>query len=619
MNIKLLLISFLLLSCIFKLGISQKFDAEGIKYSTFCEISKDKYTITDSAIIQINNRFGEKYTEVEIPYSQLVKVSNIDAWIENMDGTKVRSLEKSEIIDRNAISKPDFYSNSFIKCFQLKHNVYPYKVIYTYKTTQNNFFYLGWNPLINKDIPTRVAILKVKVPKNFPLNKFISTISDFKLDSIARNLAFEWKTSYEKPLKLEIFSQPNLSIPMVLITALNFNSGVEGSTKDWVSYGNWYFRLMEGCDDLPEFEKKTVSELIKGVSDSKEIVKILYHYLQDHTRYIRVQMDLGGFKPYPASYVSQNKYGDSKALTIYLKALLSCARIESLCAFVYSDGQPNYFFKNIAAPQFNHIILAVPLTNDTIWLDNVESTIPFGYIGTFIQNREALLISEKNSRLVRIPQIKKEETLVSLKISYNLNLTTNSDLILKGSFKGRDFEYFNSLNSDYNVNDRDRIIRNYLPFDNYEVNKWELKKIHRDTALIELYVSLSLSKLLKPIGNEYYFNLNSITVPNFSNTSNRTLPVILPYPINHIDTLVYSLPKGYEMKTELDTVSIKSKYGNFNQILKFVEGKLYAIKSFELYPASYTIEQYPDFYKFIKSVKDVDEKKIIIKPQISNN
>ena len=133
-----------------------------------------------------------------------------------------------------------------------------------------------------------------------------------------------------------------------------------------------------------------------------------------------------------------------------------------------------------------------------------------------------------------------------------------------------------------------------------------------------LNASLNLSQFLKPLGNEYYFSLNSIRVPKFTNVANRTLPVILPYPINNIDTLIYNLPNGYELKTKLDTVSIKSKYGNFNQVLKVMDGKLFAIKSFELYPATYTLEQYPEFYKFIKSVKDIDEKKIIIKPLISN-
>ena len=610
--------TFLLLLIFNKVVLSQNFDAEVIKYSVFCEVEKNKVSQTDSVIIQVNNRFGDKYTEIEIPYSKGKKVSNIDAWIEKIDGTKVRGLKTSEIIDKSAISDYSLYEDDFEKCFQLKHNIYPYRVVFTYKIIEKNFLSITeFTPIRKFDIPTRLAKLKVKIPKGFQFKKFVNAVSECKLDSTQTDLLFEWKTSYDKPFKNEIFSQPKFYTPYIVLIPLNFNYGVEGSTKDWESYGNWQYRLMQGCDDLPDKEKKTVLELIKGVSDKKEIVKIVYHYLQDHTRYINVSIGIGGLKPYPASYVAENKYGDCKALTNYLKAMLSYAGIESFYTIVYASEQPNYVLKSFTG-SFNHIVLAVPLNNDTIWLENTSNITPFGYMGTFTQNREALLISENNSRLVKIPQLKKEETLVSFKLDFNLNISGNTDLALKATFKGKDYEYFNELNSELNGNEKDRIIKEYMPFDNYEVNKWELKKIHRDTARIELNASLNLSQFLKPLGNEYYFSLHSIRIPNFSIAANRTLPVILPYPVYNSDTLVYNLPIGYELKTKLDTISIKSRFGNYKQALNLSNGKIYAVKSFELFSGTYSLEQYSEFYNFIKSIKDVDRKKIIIKPLTSN-
>jgi hypothetical protein len=104
-------------------------------------------------------------------------------------------------------------------------------------------------------------------------------------------------------------------MPLVLIAPTNFHYGVDGCTKDWVSFGNWQYQLNEGLDVLPQNEKNTISTLIKGITNKKEIVKVLYHYLQDNTRYINVLLGVGGYKPHPATYVSENKYGDCKALT----------------------------------------------------------------------------------------------------------------------------------------------------------------------------------------------------------------------------------------------------------------------------------------------------------------
>lgn len=608
---------FLLFSLLlFPAGVSaQKFDAEIIEYSTMCVAGTDKLTQTEFVTIQINNRQGDKYTEIAIPYSKEEKVTEINAWIEKMDGTKVRDFKKSDIIDKSAISDISLYEDNYNKCFQLKHNFYPYKVIYTYKTTYRNFLTIArWTPVIYAAIPTRSARLQVIVPKNFPYNRFGNNVEDPDIDSTDALVMLEWKATYNKPVKPEIFSQPGDSQPYVIVAPLNFRYGAEGSTKNWESYGNWLYRLMEGLDVLPEDEKNTIRALIRDITDKKEIVKMLYHYMQDHTRYINVSIGIGGMKPYPASYVAQNKYGDCKALTNYMKALLGFAGIESCYTLVDASEQPHTLIKSFSGPQFNHVILAVPLGNDTIWLENTDKNNPFGYMGTFTQNREALLVSKDHSKLVRIPALKIKDDLVYSKMEFELNINGDAGVKMNTTFRGNDFEAFSQLHSDFNDDEKDRIIRNYMPFDNYEVLNWELIKTDRDSAYIELDATISLNKFLKPLGNEYYFSLSQSRIPDFSVAANRTLPVVLPYPLSNSDTLIFGIPQGYELKTRPDTISISAPYGNYRQEMKVSNGNIQVVKYFELFHGSYAPEQYPEFYAFIKSVKDLSKRKIIIKP-----
>ncbi len=594
---------------------AQKYDAEVVKYTTTCEAEKDKLIQTDSVTIQINNRIGEKYTEISIPFSKTEKISDIDAWIENMDGITVRVLKKSDFSDKSAISDISLYEDNFIRCFQLKHNVYPYRIRYTYKTTYRNFIPIAWwTPIVYNAIPTRNAELKVVLPKGFQFSKYANNVSDLKADSTETNLILQWKSSYDKPLKPEIYSQPEDFKPCVIITPLHFKYGIEGSAKDWESYGNWQYRLIQDLDILPEAEKNSISTLIKGITDKKELVKTLYHYMQDHTRYINVTIGIGGLKPYPASYVAQNKYGDCKALTNYMKAMLSFAGIESFYTTVYASEQPNELIKFNEGSQFNHVVLAVPLKNDTVWLENTVNTNPFGYMGTFTQNRDALLSNNGHSKLVRIPALKPKDDLVSYHLSFELNLIENTKLNLNISFKGKDFETFDQLHSDYNDDEKDKIIRNYMPFDDYEVINWNLKRKDRDTASIELSATLNLNKFLKPLGNEFYFSIYPSKIPAFVLPANRTLPVVLPFPICNSDTLIYALPTGYELKNKPESISIKNQFGTYNLASTVIDGKITIFKRFELFSGSYSIGQYPEFYSFIQSVKDLDRKKIIIKP-----
>ena len=591
------------------------YDAEVIKYTTLCFAEKDKTVQTDSILIQINNRIGDAYTEISLPYSKFERISNVGGWIETIDRIKVRELKSSEIIDKSAISNISLYEDNFKKCFQLKHNIYPYRIFYTYKTTSKNFLAIAWwSPVLFSSIPTKMSTLRVVVQKNEKYNTSTGNISSFKIDSTKNSLIYEWKSSYDTPLKFEIYSQPQKIYPFVKMVPLNFTYGVEGSSADWKSFGNWQWRLNEGLDILPENEKKNITELTKGTTDKKEIIKILYHYLQDHTRYVNVTLGIGGYKPYPATYVSENKYGDCKALSNYMKAMLSYLNIESYYTLVHAGAQPEDLIKNFAVPQFNHVILAVPTGKDTIWLENTNNINPFGYLGTFTQNREALFVRDDGSYLVRTPVLKKEQTVSVSKLEFELSISGKTKVILKSTFKGKLFEQFNALHSDYNNDSKDKYFRDNMPFENYEVVNWELIKQHRDSAIIELNATLNLSKYLTPIGNEYYFSLSSTGIPSFTIPANRKLPLDLPYPICNNDTLIYIMPIGYELKSKPDSASITTRFGNYKMKVKTRFNKVYVLKKMEIHTGSYSLEEYPEFYSFIKAMKNIDTKKLVIKP-----
>jgi len=586
---------------------AQEFDAEVINQSNRYEVSKEKLVVIDSICIQINNRLGDRFAEIEIPYSKDEKLSNLDAWIEDLNGFKVRSIKKSEIIEKNAISNISFYEDHFVKTFVLKHNVYPYRVGYTYKTTTRNYIEIAqWTPVIFKTIPNRSANLTVVSPRDFKLSVYSNLVTEHKADSNATTITHEWKANYEKPIKHEIFSKTDLVYPFVIVTPLNFNYGVEGCLKDWASYGNWQYRLIEGLDDLPEAEKTTITTLIKGQTNKREIVKILYHYLQDHTRYINVAIGIGGMKPYPASFVATNKYGDCKGLSNYMKAMLKYAGIESIYANIYAGDQPNELIKTQPGPQFNHIVLAVPLEKDTIWLENTSNTNPFAYMGSFTQNREALLIKKDDSRFVHVPSLSSEDNTSTYKIDFSFGENGNAKAKLKTLFKGSEYELFNAINTEYNKEEKDQLVKEYMPFDNYETENWELKKEDRDSASIYLNAEIKLSKLLKPLADERYFNLYPCHIPRFTVPENRQLPLELPYPISNRYELIYHIPTGLEVKNLPNPISIHTDYGEYSAKFDIENGNLKISKGMLIKSGSYPLSEYPKFYQFIKTIKDKD-------------
>ncbi len=609
---------FLRIVCIFAfmssfIGNAQNYDAVVLSKTATCEVEVSSVLIKESLTIQINNKAGDDYAVFAIPYSKDLKINQLKASIVDGSGKLVRELKKNEIIERNEFSN-DLYTDRFLKMFQMKHTVYPYTIVCEYSYTRKNYMHIcDWSPVAYKNIPTLKASLSVSIPLEMNFRTFTREIPEYKLDTLDSRVVLELESAYTDPVKAEIYSAGNRRIPMVTIVPLEFTNENKGSWKTWQEYGDWVYSLIDGQDALPESEQIAVTNLIAGLTDKREIVRKLYHYMQDHTRYINVSIGIGALKPFPAEYVCRNKYGDCKALSNYMKALLKYAGIVSYYSLIELEEIPDDFLIDFPSHQFNHIVLMVPLGNDTIWLENTSNINPMGYMGSNTQNRYSLIISPGKSRLIKVPALTRSQVLETKMMVFDLNKAGMTSVRIRNEYKGSDFEQFNSLNSQLNDNDKDRIIRQIMMFDNYEVTDWEIIKHNRDTARIDLNVNLSLNKFLNPLGNDLFFTMNPTGIPAFTNAANRTLPVFIPYPINIIDTLVYNLPVNYTIKNQQEPVSISSDYGKYEHAVMADSGKVTVIKKFELYRGDYDIEKYPEFYQFIESAKKADKSKIVIK------
>jgi len=587
---------------------------ELLRYVEYCDIGYGKLTKIDTFILQITDRNGERYTNISIPYSKNLKVSDLEGWIEDATGKKVRTLKNNDITERSAISDASLYEDDYVKTFSLKFNTYPYRVSYTYKSVTNQFIEaVNWTPDQFSRVSTREARLIVNVPTDCQVKKYIRNVTCLHQDSTGKMIRYEYLSNYKAIDQDEELSEAYEDIePRVIFLPQHFFMGISGSNESWKTFGNWVYDLNNGLTDLPDVEKNTINNLIKGISDKREIIKTLYYYLQDHTRYVNVAIGIGGLKSYPASYVSENKYGDCKALTNYMKALLEYAGIKSYFTIIYGDHKPRRLIEEIPFDQFNHMILTIPLENDTIWLDNTSNTEPFGYVSAFIQNRKALFVDEKTSRLINMPVFENKDVTTQRKFLISINESGNAEAKINFSYKGYLYEFFNNLKTSYNQDDLDRKVKDYLPFTNFDVLNWDLHKFDRDTAKIELAATVSIYKLLKSLGSEFYFTVFPIRNITYDLPSERNLALQLPYPVNNVDSIIYSMPFGFEVKSLPDKLNEVSKYGIYECKLIMVGDKLCVTKKFELKAGLYSLEEYKDFFKFINIVKEADKISIVL-------
>ena len=595
-------------------GRCQKYDAEVVSYNTVVTADASSVKMTKSVEIIINNENGTEYGVVTIPHSNNISISKIEGHVEDALGNVVKVLRKSDIIDRNEFTEA-FYSDRFIKGFILDYGNFPYKVVYSYSTVEKRYMNICyWIPAISLNIPVKEASLTVILPNDLSYKLYNYKVPDSSVIKKEKTTELSFRSSWPDPFNKEVYSSILSEIPYIKVLPEFFENNLVGSWNSWADYGNWIHGLNEGKDLLTDDEKLKIDVLVKGITDKSEIVRVLYHYLQDNTRYINVVEGLGALEPYPASYVCKYKYGDCKALTIYMKALLKYVGVESYYTIINASDPPMDFVYDFPSHQFNHAILVVPIENDTIWLENTNKHIPCGYLDVSTRNRPALMIEKFNSRLIRTPDFDKNDVLTSEKQIYEVSLTGSTKLTLSNICRGELFEFLNAIDGGANRNDVDKYIRQAALFDNYDVKDWKINKSGREDSKIELKVDITLNKFVKPLGKDYYFSLSSGGVPEFETPSRRKLPVLIPEPIYYIDTLIYNLPEGYGLKSQFEPVNIESPHGFFNLSLESTGNTIIVRREFLMLDGSIELDKYPEFYSFIDEVRKSYSHKIVIKP-----
>lgn len=590
-------------------------NCEVIKYSTNIVLSDTRLSVTDSVVILINNRNGEKYTRVSVPFDKNTKLSGLSVWIETTDGKKTRELKKSEFQVKSAVDAMSLYEDDFVTTCYAKHNEYPYRIGYTYTRSTSQFIYItDWSPVLFPEIRTRQAKLRVTIPENIKTSAFVRNATLLTKENAGHSVISSYSASFTSPYSREEFASSIDDVePRVCIVPNEFTMGIKGSYKDWTALGNWHYNLNKNLLDLPPDEIQRIKSVYQGEQSPREITRKLYHYLQDNTRYINVSIGIGGLRTYPAAYVAKNKYGDCKALSNYMKAMLNIAGIQSYTVIIQNDLQPSQIEFENAFSQFNHVILIVPLQNDTIWIEATSHSMPFNYVHSGIQNRKALLIEENKSRLINTPAFSTNDNSISRKIKIDINELGVAAASTEFVFRGYYFELFNELKSSYHADDQDWFIREYMPFTLYDLTDWQLEKADRDCSWISLKTHCNIFKALRKAGDEYYFESLPVRTGKFEKPADRKLPLELPFPYMDIDSTEVSIPVGFNIESLPENCVVENDFGCYSSSYRYEGSRLFISKKLVIRAQKCNVEQYKCFYDFIESIRKTDKKIITLK------
>jgi len=391
--------------------------------------------------------------------------------------------------------------------------------------------------------------------------------------------------------------------------------GFEGDMSTWNNLGKFHSMLNSSKSSLPDNIKKIVHQLTDNVKNDEEKVKILYDYLQKNTRYISIQLGIGGWQPLPASFVAEKKYGDCKALSNFMVCVLKEANVKAYYTIIKSGESAINKGLDIDFPvsKFNHIITCVPLPKDTMWLECTSQTVSAGFTGLFTGNRQALLVTDSGGVVVNTPRFIAKENLEIR--NTNAELNEKGDLTIKNKtiYTGILQEYHHALLTELSEEQRLKILNKELDLPTYTIDKLELKEVKDKNPKIIENIDISASSYAAVSGKRMFVAPNIFNKKQkLANEKPRVFDIIYKKAYTEIDSIDIKVPIGFSLEMMPKNIDIKNKFGVYKISYNFKGDVIKTMRYYQQEVNSFPASDYTDLVKFYDEMYKADRAKVVL-------
>ncbi|WP_138990066.1 DUF3857 domain-containing protein [Larkinella sp. C7] len=569
--------------------------------------------------VTILNEGGKSYTSVAIPYTKLSKVGSIEGILYNAEGKVIRRLKRSDIEDLSWVSNFSLFEDSRMKSAGFTYADYPFTVEFRYETTtQNTMLYPDWFPLSDDKLALESAQFRMIVPVGQTLRyKTLNHLPAPEVVETSTGRTYTWKLKQQKIHEQEVQAPYYTNRgPGVLTAPDEFELGTrKGRMTTWQELGRFHYELNEGRDQLPESLRQQVLELVANETDVKKKIQKIYGFVQLHTRYVSIQLGIGGWQTFPASVVAEKGYGDCKALTNYTYALLKTVGIPSFRALVSAGQHSADVLPDFPASRFNHMFLCVPLAKDTLWLECTDQHAPAGYTGSFTDNRYALVLTPDGGKLVRTPVYLPVHNRQNRSAILRLDASGKATADVRTIYTGIQAESVESVVRAANPDDQRQWLYRQFGIPNFTILSFSFQE---DKSALPTFIErmvVELPNCATRSGNRLFFVPNQLpstqTLP--IQTDHRTAALQLATGYIDTDTVICQLPAGLGVEYVFEPIQLTSRFGSYQASVK-VEGKTVKyIRRLVVEAGLYAPETYSDYVDFRRKIAKADRMQILLK------
>lgn len=581
------------------------------------DINSGKYLVTK--VITVLHQDGKDYADFYISGDKFRELSSFSGIIYNAFGKEIKKIKKGDLSTSNLILD-NIVDDAYTTYYKYTPPNYPYTIKYQYEIKYKNgiIAYPYFSPISGRLISCEKSEFTIDIPSSLNLRYKENYKSNIEQETKEGRTIYKVSSSNLKAIPKENYTPIAAEIyPRVYFSPSDFCYDQHcGNMDNWNIYGAWLTELLKDRDILPENLVQEIHQLISTAKDDREKVKILYEYMQSKTRYFYVGYGIGGFQPLTAGFVAKNNYGDCKALSNYMKAILKTVGITSYYTEIgekniYED-YPNFF-------QTDHVILSVPLQNDTIWLECTSQKLPFGYTHSGIAGHNAILIKEDERKgvFVRLPAYKDEDSYTASSMIVDLKENGSASMHFSAT------EHLNRYR--YNVNniisnDREKqtkYINGALKLPRIHIGNISTSENRSERPSCTLSADLEVDDYGNTTGSRLFVPICPLNKRNFNFFSAKERVFDINFEEGHYwnDSVTINIPESHVIESLPKDINLNNKFGHFNTKISVDGHKIIYTQKVALYKGRYPNSDYEDLRNFLKQLQNSMKRRVTLKKQ----
>jgi hypothetical protein len=383
-------------------------------------------------VVKILRPQGRDYGRVVVPFRSDSKLNFLHVWSVAPGGQEY-AMKDNEILEHGLNDPGMLYVDVRFKVAEAPGRDTDGVVAYEYEQQVPSYFSEDtWE--IQESIPKHIERFTLHVPPGWEYRASWHQQAAVSPQELPDGATWELRDVPGLDLR-DVPAAPAWEAVSARAVISYFGGDEKRPSGSWRSIGAFYQQLAQDrAQATPEITAKA-QELVAGKTDFADRAQAIAEFVQ-HTRYVGVEIGIGGWQPHAASAIFHSNSGDCKDKATLLAAMLSAVGIHS--TWVMVDTERGVVNPDLPSMFGNHMIAAIQLPDGYtsprlhamvtaksgkrfLIFDPTWTYTPFGTLESNLQGGYGVLVDGKDSQLIELPVLDPRLNLISRTAAFKLS------------------------------------------------------------------------------------------------------------------------------------------------------------------------------------------------------